>query len=276
MQAPQPRGTPTDNARYEHWIAPFSGYIVEVTRQKLELWIQQFAAPDRDLAARLLDAVLFFGHAHIRTTFRELLAGLPGWSDSPENRAGRWFFVPFSGSVGESGDSMMHAFRMATGMTQNKFKHLFVHRSELVSLRPGAMDTVVLIDDFSGTGTQAIRAWREVFAEILTEEPKVVLLLVAATRIAVDVINDNTEMQLVCGTLFDEHHNLFSEACLHFSVQEKHTIERYCKRANRQIPHGSGDSGLLVVFAHRCPNNSLPILHANHPRWRGIFPRDLS
>jgi hypothetical protein len=27
------------------------------------------------------------------------------------------------------------------------------------------------------------------------------------------------------------------------------------------------------VFQHRSPNNSIPILHADHERWTGLFPR---
>jgi hypothetical protein len=275
MQPPRPRGSPINNARFDEWLAPFSGYVVPVTRGKLELWLEQFDDADRDVAARMLDAILFLGHQHIRTTFRELLPTLPDWHEDEAQRSGRWFFVPFSGSVGESGDSMVHTFRMATSMTQKRFNHLFVHRSELVSKRPGPDDTVVLIDDFSGTGTQATRAWREVFAEILAEQPKIILLLVAATREAQSAISNSTEMQLVCGTLLEDQHNFFHAGCNHFSNPEKQTVEHYCRRADQRHPRGSGSSGLLVVFAHRCPNNSLPILHAKHQHWSGLFPRDL-
>jgi hypothetical protein len=30
---------------------------------------------------------------------------------------------------------------------------------------------------------------------------------------------------------------------------------------------------VLLVMAHRCPNNSLPILYARRPPFRGLFPR---
>jgi hypothetical protein len=29
----------------------------------------------------------------------------------------------------------------------------------------------------------------------------------------------------------------------------------------------------VVVFPDRCPNNSIPVLHVSHQRWRGLFPR---
>ena len=276
MRTPRPPGTALDNMRFREWLGPYSGYVVPVTRQKLELWIDQFDLVDRDMAARVLDAVLFLGHEHIRTTFRELLGAIPGWNMDETARTGRWFFVPFSGSVGESGDSMVHTFRMATGMTQRRFNSLFVHRSELVSRRPGPDDTVVLIDDFSGSGRQATRAWKEVFAEILTEGSRVILLLAAATRDALNNISSQTDMEPTCGTFLEKQHNLFDAACAHFSQEEKQVIERYCRRADRRNPRGSGNCGLLLVLAHRCPNNSLPILHSDHTRWSGLFPRELA
>ena len=273
MQKPRDRGTRIDNARYNKWLASFSGYVSQVTRGKTELWLEQFDEVDRDVAARVLDAVLFIGHEQIKTKFRELLHGLSGWSDDDSKRKGQWFFVPFSGSTGESGDSMVHVFRMATGMTTKKFNSLFVHRSELVGLRLQSTDTVILLDDFSGTGQQATKAWKEVFAEILSEGPRIILLLVAATSQALQEVRKGTEMELVCGTLLDHRHNFFDAACTQFNKKEKDTIEYYCKKADARYPRGSGSAGLLVVLAHRCPNNSLPVLHADHDAWSGLFPR---
>jgi hypothetical protein len=275
MRQPLPRGTALDNPRFDQWLADFGGYVSPVTRRKIELWLEQFALGDRDLAARLLDAVLFLGHEHIRVTYRTLLDTLPGWNEDAAARTGRWVFVPFSGSVGESGDSMMHIFRMATGMTKRNFKYLFAHRSELVSLRLTPVDTVVLVDDFSGTGSQAKEAWKESFAELFAEEPRVFLVLVAATQEALTSIQDETEMEAVCGSVFQDGYNFFDEACTFFTAAEKAAIEQYCRRADRRNPRGRGNTGLLVVFAHRCPNNCLPILHARHRGWSGLFPRDL-
>src|SRR3954465_483777 len=121
MRTPHPRGTPVSDARYDDWLAAFFAYVEQVTRRKIELWLDQFYPPERDTAARVLDATQFFGHAHIRTIFRELLASIAGWNIDEAHRKGRWFFVPFSGSAGESGDSMLHAFRMGTGMTLKKY-----------------------------------------------------------------------------------------------------------------------------------------------------------
>jgi len=268
------RGARIDANRFARWEAVFAGYRNPVTRGMIELWIEQFANRDSDLAARTLDAITFVTNQHISTVFRDLLQSLEGWDKQEDQRRGRWFFVPFSGSAGESGDTMTHAFRIATGMTRNKYNKLSVHRSDLVNSSPGPDDTVVLLDDFSGTGTQACNAWKEIFEELLTEGPRVVLMLITATQHALRRINRETELEAVCGSTLTAGDNIFDPACRHFTDEEKATLLRYCRGANAQHPQGWGESGLVIVFAHRCPNNSIPILHANHQAWRGLFPRD--
>lgn len=273
MNRPLNRGTATNAGRFEQWRTKFSGYRNPVTMHILERWLSQFSNKDKDIAARILDAVSFIDNPQIHTCYRELLERLDGWDRVMARRRGRWFFVPFSGSVGESGDSMAHAFRMATSMTNREFHGLFIHRSEIVAKNPGPNDTVVLLDDFSGTGKQACDAWRDLFSELLAGGPRVVLMLVAATQTALERIAGETDMEPVCGTTLGAEENLFGAACSYFSGEEKRSLLRYCKRANRKNPKGFGNTGLVLVFAHRCPNNSIPVLHANHDRWHGLFPR---
>jgi hypothetical protein len=273
MNRPLDRGSAIEVSRYKRWLAHFAAYRNPVTQPLIELWLGQFSTTDQDLAARVLDSVLFLDHSHIHACFRQRLASLPGWHVDPSRRKGQWFFVPFSGSVGESGDSMVHAFRMATAMTKRTFNPLFIHRSELVAKKPSAGDTVVLLDDFSGSGKQADDSWNDLFAELLAGGPRVVLMLIAATSVALDRIAKKTDMEPLCGTALQSTDNIFSPTCPHFTTAEKLTLLKYGQQADRSNPKGFGDCGLVVVLAHRCPNNSIPILHANHEKWQGLFPR---
>lgn len=273
MKKPMDRGAEVSAKRFELWVSQFSGYSSPVTHGMIELWLKQFLSADLDLAARILDAILFVGNRHIHICFRELLESLEGWNKAKSKRRGKWFFVPFSGSIGESGDRMVHAFRMATAMSRKQFNELFIHRSELVARKPGLDDTVVLVDDFAGTGKQACDSWREIFGELLAGGPRVVLMLVAATSDALKRITDETEMEPVCGNTLSSKDNLFHPHCTHFSNDEKKLLLKYCARADAQRPKGFGNTGLLLVFAHRCPNNTIPILHATNQNWYGLFPR---
>ena len=273
MNRPLESGSAIDATRYKAWLARFAGYRSPVTQQLIELWLDQFSDGDKDLAARLLDAVVFVDYGHIHTCFRQMLQSFEGWNKAKSKRTGRWFFVPFSTSSGESADSIVYAFRMATGMNNKSYNDLFIYRSELLIHNPGPSDTVVLIDDFSGTGQQACDAWQDFFEELLPSGPRVILLLVAATTTALENIAENTALEPVCCETLDVSENIFGAACKHFSSAEKATLLQYCELADKKNPKGFRDSGLVVVLAHRCPNNVIPVLHAHHKVWQGLFPR---
>jgi len=275
MRRPLNRGSAINAQRYLRWLAVFSGYRNQVTQPLIELWLNCFSLKDQDVAARVLDAVHFIGYQQIQHCFRQVLASFEdfGWHMAQRRRTGRWFFVAFSGSTGESGDRMIHEFRMANSMTRKQFNYLFIHRSELVQNKIGPEDTVVLIDDFSGTGTQVSNSWRE-FQELLPGGPRVFLVLVAATATAIQRIREETEWEVHCCTRLQSSDNIFAPECNHFTNEEKTILFRYCRKANSTIPRGFGDCGLVLVFVHRCPNNTIPILHANHEDWVGLFPRD--
>lgn len=273
MKRPKNRGVAIDPRRYSGWLAAFRNYRVPVNQDLIQHWLSQFSEGDRDTAARVLDSVLFLDQAHIETCFRTMLSSLEGWHRFKTRRQGRWYFVPFSRSAGESGDSMTHAFRRANGLSSRHFDELFIQRSEIPLLKLGPKDNIVLIDDFSGTGNQACKSWADPFEELLASGPKVYLMIVAATSGAQKQIKDKTEMELICGQLLRPSANLFSADCSYFEPVEKNTILGYCQKVDADNPKGYGECGLTVILAHQAPNNSIPILTTSSDHWNPLFPR---
>ena len=183
-------------------------------------------------------------------------------------------FVPFTGSAGESGDAMLHRFRQANNLAGDQYADLFRYRAELMQLRPGPADTVVLVDDFSGTGSQACDAWESTFRELLPFRPRVFLVLVAASSTAQERVAARTSMQPRAHIELGPESNIFSTECAEFTHEEKGTLLRYGRQADPNRPRGYGDCGFVIVFSHTCPNNSIPVLHTRRPgEWQGLFPR---
>lgn len=279
------RGAAIDARRYNRWIDRFGSYRAGIINVTIQSWLDQFDNGDKDLAARILDSVEFYGQSQIHAAYRGALQALNGWHTDPVQRQGRWCFAAMSGSAGESGDAMLYQFRLANGLDAKKHNDIFVTRSDLFRrvLLPdddpkklGTDDVVVLLDDFSGTGTQVCAAWNDPvtsFGTLLAGVGKVYLVVVAASMDAIKRISNET---LICPVpahhLYDED-NVFSPRCPHFTNGERRKLVHYGKRADRKNPKGFGNCGLLVVFQHRAPNNSLPILHMDHDHWVGLFPR---
>jgi hypothetical protein len=273
MKAPHERRAAVDGQRIRAWVDDFAGYRYPVTEGRVERWLTQFDGAHHDVAARVLDAVDFIGQDQIAAIFRRILAMLPGWSRNRRKRRGTWRFAPFSGSTGESGDSMLHCFRVANDLDSRMHDNLFIHRSEIVAARLTPADTLVLVDDFSGTGQQACGSW-EMFQELLGGGPRVYLLLVSAAVDALHQIKSRTGLRAVCGHQLTDEDNIFHACCTHFNATEKDALLAYCQRADPSHPRGHGNCGFLVVFAHRCPNNTIPVLNVTSAQWEGLFRRN--
>lgn len=273
MKRPRPENTPVDPQRLRAWLDGFAAYRHAVTKASIESWLDQFQQKHQDIAARVLDAVEFFGADQIAAALRKALKAIPGWDIAPMKRQGQWRFVAYSGSAGESGDTMLHQFRLANGLDGKRFRELFIHRSEIVLQKLGVEDTLVFLDDFVGTGNQVCESWTETFAEVTAGVGRVFLVVVAAVQGARKWIEDETDLVLRPCLELGESYNIFSDKCVHFTPHAKEALLHYNKIANRKHPRGYGDCGLVVVFQHRCPNDSIPILHANHSKWAGLFRR---
>lgn len=273
MKRPRPPGSPIDAGRVHGWLADFAGYRVNVNEGRIDRWLAQFEERHRDTAARLLDTVDFITNEQIAAAYRQALGSLPGWHLTAARRRGRWRFVPFSFSAGESGDSMLHVFRVANGLQHHRYNELFVHLRDLPGEELGPDDSVVFVDDFSGTGDQAVRNWKEALAELLPEEPSVFLVLYAAGVEARRRINQETKLSVVAHAILGHADNVFHDRCRHFTAADKGALLDYCNRAHSREPRGYGACGFVLVFAHRCPSNSIPILHVSNRRWEGLFRR---
>jgi hypothetical protein len=244
-----------------------------VSEESINDWLDQFAEEHRDVAARLLDVVDFYSMDRISGAFRAALDALSGWHKTIAQRTGKWRFTGLARSAGESADAMMHRFRVANGLDSRKYNDLFIHPSQILLEKLGPDDTLVFIDDFVGTGDSVCTAWEESFAELVPDIGNLFLIVVAAIGDGRKRVGDNTSLTCVAGQELTDRDNFFADECGTFTKAEKTAILRYCERAHRKEPKGYGDCGLVVVFQHRSPNNTLPIFYADHNRWTGLFPR---
>jgi hypothetical protein len=274
MNQPAPVGTKINHSRKKKWHNRFLHYRHPPTPGDIDAWVGQFKRQDKDVAARLLDSVQLVTRAEMELAFQTLMLSLPGWHRSKAKRVGQWRFVPYAVRPGESGDHMMACFRQAMGMRERYYDALFVYPHQLPAQKLTSNDTVVLIDDFAGTGTQACTSWNDLFRELVGGAGTVYLMVVAATVQAQVEIRTNTDLQVMTHYNLIGSDNLFSDDCCHFTADDKETVLRYCTEHFPERPKGYGDCGLLFVLQHDCPNNSIPLLHSyNKDKWVPLFPR---
>jgi len=255
------------------WLERFRAYRQPPDAASLEAWLGRFERRHLPLAHKILDAVIVVSELEIHQGYKSSLENLEGWSKSSQERVGRWFFVGV-GSAGESGPAMLRMFREANGLTSERWQGYFVTTKDLPRLALSALDNVVFIDDFAGSGSQMVGYW-PVMEELVASEATCYLLLTAVTTTAAEAISSQTELNLVAPIVLGHDKNVFHEACRDFSEEDCAAIEAYGQIAWRSWPRGFQHCGLTLVLSHKTPNNSLPILHANHAAWVGPFPRTL-
>jgi len=256
----------------EGWYDRFRFYRHSPSKVEILGWIKQFAPQHHGLARRLLDNVILISDLQIQQGYREALAALDGWSKIDTQRRGRWAFVGLGGQA-ESGPAMLHMFREANGLESDRHQGLFVTPADLPKLRLTARDTVIFVDDFSGTGDQFSSRWT-VYRELVSSEARTYLFLAAATSVAMSRLSELDEIEIRATRTLGSEANVFSPNSP-FDDSEKTAILGYGKRADRKQPKGWGDCGLLLVISRKTPNNSVPILHSDSRRWKSIFPRRL-
>ncbi len=255
------------------WVARFAGYRQPPTKDILCQWLSRFAVEHLATAHKVLDAVTVITEREIHEGYRDGLASLPGWSKSAIAREGRWFFVGV-GSAGESGPAMLRMFREANGLTSMIWQDYFKTPRELPRLALTAFDHIVFVDDFAGTGRQIVSYW-PTMQELVASEATCYLLLTALTEDADRNIRNNTELKLRAPVVLAKAENVFAAECERFDDAERQALEDYGKVAWAAHPKGFGECGLTLILSHKTPNNTIPILHANHGTWEGPFPRNL-
>lgn len=256
------------------WVERFRYYRDPPDKAAIEAWLNLFNAEHQAVAAKVLDNVVIVSERQIHEGYRRALNNLDGWHLDEAQRKGRWFFVGF-GKPSESGPAMLRLFKEANDMAVAKYEPLFRSLADLPALKLTALDTVVFIDDFAGTGRQVCKMW-PIVAELVASEATCHLVLTAATADATEAIAQRTTLLCHADAVLPPDANIFADACETFTPEEKAVIESYGERADPRNPKGFGRCGLLFVLSHKTPNNSIPILHVNEvERWVGLFPRYL-
>lgn len=263
-----------DAARLPHWSERFRFYRHPPNSLEIATWLRRFEVNDRNIASRILDNIEVVPEIEIQKAYKTCASKIHGWNSIKKIQKGRTFIVGFGGA-GESGNAMVRIFREANGLSNKKFDHLFCTASELPAKRLVANDRIVFVDDFSGSGKQINDIW-PVLEELIASEAECYLILTAMTSVAKDRVRGIKRLKLLVGKTIKSDENIFNAECNLFSLGELKKILSYCKIADKRNPKGFGECGLLFILSHKTPKNSIPVLHANHSKWTGLFPRYLN
>jgi len=235
-----------------------------ISLPRITRWIAQFDQDDLPLAEKILREITYYSSTKIRSIVRQLVESIyEKYSEYPKNRI---LFIP----IGYSFEGSSIVARALRDIINEGF---IKHMSDLVEIERESYDVLVFLDDFSGTGSQLVKWWINVESLILPKEVNFIVALLVLNSIARPKIEEFSTV--ICVDELDEQYNVLSEHSTKFTENEKIRIVHYCVLTGCG-PHyhrGFGECGLLLVFKHGCPDNSLPILWKASVTWEPLFRR---
>jgi hypothetical protein len=287
-----------------------------VQRKHIDLWMDNFEADvpgtrsERLHALHLLSQFMYFGNREMRelvkALYRDLFkypivqrirksnantkdVGLIERELKSEIRATRFLGI---GNPSESGTHLLYYFRQENRLPKDLFinSHDAFTRTgpqKTLALRDSTISRYVFIDDFTGSGNQAVGYAKEVVEDLKHLKPNVEVsyYVLFATSIGLGEIRAKTKFDNVhCIYELDDSYKCFSPSSRYYvnTGQEidKPFAESTCKKHGFKLlpsdPLGYEDGQLLLGLFHNTPDNTLPIIWYDEPEgqpWQPIFRR---
>lgn len=272
----------------------------------VERWLGDFdgsssmaEADERLHALHLLSNFLYFGRREVdellRSLYRDILRydlvqeirrtngntlNIAHVNDELRQQLEATRFVPL-GHPSASPAHLLYRFRQVNDLSAVHF----ALPSDL--LRPSALDQIskcIFIDDFAGTGKQAVRYAKAASVEQLRQQATVEYhVLVATDRALNHMVEKNVFDHVRCVIELTDDYRAFSRRSLYYTGHNypvsKSAMKQIAKEYGRKIGSramGFGDSQLVLGFSHNVPNNTLPIFWFEGPNWHAPFPRHRS
>ncbi|MDE2933837.1 MAG: hypothetical protein OXS47_08210 [Chloroflexota bacterium] len=291
----------------------------QATRPAVDQWLQNFdgtytsSRTERLHALYLLSKFLYFGRAEIRELLKAMFRDLvrqPLTAQAREALADRSNFKRVHqaflqelnatrflglGNPSESAAYILYNFRTTNRLPIEFFPNFYELFSKALNSSDNEwVDTgvrrIIFIDDFCGTGGQAV----DLSAKYLPVISQAALnsgvsvetwyLTILGTSSGLDRVRANTDFSYVDSVSeLDDSYRSFGPGAQIFSSpptgvtgsEAEGIATHYGGKLAPAHPLGYENSQLLVGFHHNVPDNSLPIFWFDEPEplWSPIFPR---
>lgn len=323
-ESPKVNYDPTETARalqrvlrerygLKHISEPTSTHLYrQLVPSRFEAWIKQFDPKDQHLIYKPYRALRFYSSDEIQEKFRLLFR-----SKLPNTIVRHALFIGMGKHLGKSGFHLLyfvkHIYReLFLSVDSDEVELRFQHPAALLT-NPRYQDeyqklkinAIVFIDDFFGTGGQAIADFNKFSKDYpeLWSYSKYYITITGFTRGKEEIIRSFPELSdkiLTADQLLDDSYRAFTFPSRIFTAKiEMIQAERICrtighaiignifkrtkdpdKRKKYDLGHydlGWDNDQALIAFEHNIPNNTLPIFWATGnykgKRWQPLYER---
>ncbi|MXW50236.1 MAG: hypothetical protein F4X81_09475 [Gammaproteobacteria bacterium] len=254
----------------------------------------------------LLSNFLYFGEAEVKELLRALYRDLfryrivsairrengDGGDDSLlrhqfTEELSRTIFLAEGGSEASSGPHLLYPFRQVNDLRHKNFLSPKRSLTERVQYDTPRVKHCVFLDDFSGSGQQAMDYAAKAAAQVLKIRPDVntyLFFLVATEKSLHRIRKDGCFTHVDCVLELAEDFRAFSKESLYYIDPPEEIVQKlgqkvakeYGQQLEPSSPLGFKNGQLLLGFEHNTPNNTIPILRSRRAGWKPPFPRKRS
>ena len=247
----------------------------------IEQWLAQFDNDaDRLLAIKLLDAMAVYDVGELRRMGREQFQWL---QEQPGFDLDTTKFTDYG--AGKSGGLVQYFFRQVNRLSNQSCMY-FDRVPDPPEIVPGKpIDTLVVMDDFLGSGAQAnyfFTEMKKALEESGQEYRKIYFLTLVGFDEGIKLLKEKfPEIEVRCAT---RPKKIFDPANTQFTAQEKEALKEMLIRYGDRVyppsqfgkvatPGGYRDGQALVSFFYNTPSNTLPIFWSDYDGWQPLFER---
>ncbi|MEL7663231.1 MAG: hypothetical protein AAGU10_03765 [Methanosarcina mazei] len=218
-----------------------------------------------------------------RSSESEYISDIEGWFQ--RYLQDKCIFIGY-GQAGDSGQHMVYTFKKS-----HKIRFLnYMELSQFLTLSEDDIvnkEVVFLLDDFVGSGNQAINNWNsdvagKSFRSISEEYPHLqfVYLVLVGFKEGKEKIEGELPIKVIIGDELDETCKCFSDTSIIFEEPSernnaKNVMVVKGKKLVPRMPLGFNNMQSVVAFDHNTPNDSLPVIWVNKSdgSWCPLFER---
>ncbi len=267
------------------------------SRMRPRAWLDNFDDEDQSTAAYLLSKFTFYNNdlteRLLKASYQSIGDGLP---KKPSNSGGNLIdalesaiLVPVSGekpNPTDSGYLFCRKARQILRIPEERIKNL----DESVE-HAAKGDTVILLDDFIGSGDQFLKSWERIYnghsLKSLIEKNyfEAIYITLVSTDYGLNEIKINAPKVSVCCP-----HILYKESTVSHildkndstSKKVKDLLEKYSPRLTPKdhymchppyLKYGYKMRGLMLGFDHSIPDATLPIFWSPGNNWEPLIER---
>jgi len=243
----------------------------EISKSKYSNWLSQFEKDELSFIEKLVSNFTYISFRKLQIYVQELHREILKSIKTIENV----LFVPV-GYVVKSGSVVAYFYKKQNDLREN----LFIPYSDLSDRRLASAEAVVFIDDFVGTGNQAIEIWDHVKGKFGHQglETKFFYATLVSYEHGIKRLKENTQFNTISIHKLTEKDDPLSEESTCFTdenerAEARRILYKYGQKLYQQYPLGYKDTSGLIGFFYSTPNNTLPIFWSTADNWSPLLSR---